>query len=656
MLFFRRPFVLITLVYLLGLILGFSYRNHAVVMAFCAWSVLFVALSSHVFRVKGLNFLVLSCLSFCALGTLSMLECLHSWGPNGFERRYAPGAICVLRISESKMGKGDWNKAIGEVQQVIGKRTFTLSSERLLLLIHKEVNLPKVGARIALSSRCLKIRNDGNPGEFDAEMFWSRQGVNYMAFVSKGELDLLDQKDPSLISKWLSASRNFLKSCLTSQLSGPELAITLALVLGDNSMLDKEIRNSFTNTGALHVLAVSGLHISIIMQILMAVLAMFAGLLSRRIAVILLIGIMWWYAAITGLSPSVLRAVIMFTVLSIAQLSGKSYDSLNALMFTAFLLVLWNPLSVFDIGFQLSFLAMLGIFLFYEKIERFWAIKQPLLRKVWQGTAIGLAAQLMTTPLSLYYFNQFPNYFMLTNIGLMASSGLILGGGLLLFSVSWWAFIAKWVGFALMLVVGVSLWFIQWVESLPGAVAYGYTPNFGTVLAFGILLPLIFYVKFGSKLFWVTLVLGFSLFVGIVFQRFQNMNKNEIVVFNAKMTVISVRIHGHVFCFYRSRKKDIEKVKQLLLNYTKLHPGQLHYYNLERRNWDIAMGKERICIERNREGVRLNFGRHVVRVCYKDRDGKRKLGEHSIAMPWLEVRLNSPFEHYLGKGAWRLAI
>ena len=192
-----------------------------------------------------------------------------------------------------------------------------------------------------------------------------------MAFVSRGELVLLNQAKQSLITKWLNASRNYLRSALRAHLSGAELAISLALILGDNSMLDKEIRDSFTNTGALHVLAVSGLHISIIMQILMAALAVFSGVLSRRVAVILLIGIMWWYAAITGLSPSVLRAVIMFTVLSIAQLSGRNYDSLNTLLFTAFVLVLWNPLTVFDIGFQLSFWRCLASFYSMRRLNLF---------------------------------------------------------------------------------------------------------------------------------------------------------------------------------------------------------------------------------------------------------------------------------------------
>ena len=656
MTFYDRPFVFITLSFLVGLVLAFACRTHTDVLAYCSFSSLFLLFFLVVFRARGIVFLGLSSLSFCGIGSLLMLERLNVFEGNALEDMYRPGDICVFRICESKEGKGDWNKAIGEVKQCIGKKVKSVRSEKVLFLIHKNESIPQIGDQVAISSALMVIRNEGNPGEFDAEMFWSRQGINKMAFVSRGELLLLNQAKQSLITKWLNASRNYLRSALKAHLSGAELAISLALILGDNSMLDKEIRDSFTNTGALHVLAVSGLHISIIMQILMAALAVFSGVLSRRVAVILLIGIMWWYAAITGLSPSVLRAVIMFTVLSIAQLSGRNYDSLNTLLFTAFVLVLWNPLTVFDIGFQLSFLAMLGIFLFYEKIESFWVVRQPILQKVWQGTAIGLAAQVMTTPLSLHYFNQFPNYFILTNIGLMASSGLILGGGLLIFSVSWWGFVAKWIGAALMLVVGLSLWFIQWVESLPGAVAFGFTVHFWTVLALGILFPMLFYFKVGTRGFWISTVMGFGILVGIVFQRFQNINRNEIIVFNARMVVMAVRVNGHVFCFYRAKKSDFFKVERLIGNYLKIHSAKVHYFNLDRHNWNINVDGFKLVVERKKGWVELTCDHQMVRVLMDDASIKRLQDAHLIAMPWIKATPQSSIDHYLSKRSWRLAI
>jgi competence protein ComEC len=392
------------------------------------------------------------------------------------------------------------------------------------------------------------------------------------------------------------------------------------------------------------------------MQILMFILSLFSGVLSRKMALIFLIGVMWWYAAITGLSPSVLRAVFMFTVLSAAQLSGRNYDPINTLLFTAFVLVLWNPLTVFDIGFQLSFLAMLGIYLFYEKIERFWVIRQPILQKVWQGTAIGLAAQVMTTPLSLYYFNQFPNYFILTNIGLMASSGLILGGGLLLFTLSWWWFAAKWIGLALLLVVGVSLWFIEWVEGLPGAVAYGFTPSFWVVLVLGVLFPVLSKLTVSQKGFWMASILLFSILFGIVFQRLQNLNRNEIVVFNERLSIVAVRLDRHILCFYRARKSDFHKVIACMDNYEKIHPSERHYFNLEKKNWRVNLGGREVRVARELGSIRIATSKKSVRILMTNQSNKVFKERYILAMPWVKNVEKIPIDHFLAKGAWRMEI
>lgn len=654
--FFRQPFVFITLSFLFGVVLAFDFLPLANRVFQTAIIILLMAFILFLFRIKGLLFIVVSCCSFCAIGCLLMLTHMRVMEGNTLSESYQLGDIILIRIYESKKGKGDWNKAIGEVVTITGRKSISVRPEKVLLLIYKNEFLPQLGDQVAIVSSLLPIQNKGNPGEFDAKAFWSRQGLRRMAFVSKGEMLLIDRSEINIVSRWISASREYLKSILVKHLSGPERAISLALILGDNSLLNQDIRNSFTNTGALHVLAVSGLHISIIMQILMFILSLFSGVLSRKMALIFLIGVMWWYAAITGLSPSVLRAVFMFTVLSAAQLSGRNYDPINTLLFTAFVLVLWNPLTVFDIGFQLSFLAMLGIYLFYEKIERFWVIRQPILQKVWQGTAIGLAAQVMTTPLSLYYFNQFPNYFILTNIGLMASSGLILGGGLLLFTLSWWWFAAKWIGFALLLVVGVSLWFIEWVEGLPGAVAYGFTPSFWVVLVLGVLFPVLFKLTVSQKGFWMASILLFSILFGIVFQRLQNLNRNEIVVFNERLSIVAVRLDRHILCFYRARKSDFHKVIACMDNYEKIHPSERHYFNLEKKNWRVNLGGREVRVAQELGSIRIATSKKSVRILMTNQSNKVFKERYILAMPWVKNVGKIPIDHFLAKGAWRMEI
>ncbi|MGY8927758.1 MAG: ComEC/Rec2 family competence protein, partial [Flavobacteriales bacterium] len=143
-----------------------------------------------------------------------------------------------------------------------------------------------------------------------------------------------------------------------------QLGVGQALILGNKELLSTEIKTSFSRAGAMHVLAVSGLHVGIILAFLIFVLERFPRIFSRRAAILISILFIWIYAGITGFSPSVLRATIMFSIIVFGDVFGKQSSRFNSLGFSAFLMIVWNPLIIYDIGFQLSYLAMLGIFLF----------------------------------------------------------------------------------------------------------------------------------------------------------------------------------------------------------------------------------------------------------------------------------------------------
>jgi competence protein ComEC len=356
---------------------------------------------------------------------------------------------------------------------------------------------------------------------------------------------------------------------------------------------------------------------------------------------------MWIYALLTGLSPSVLRAVFMFTVLVLAQLSGKNHNSINALFFTAFTLFLFDPYTLFDIGFQLSFLAMLGIFLFYRPIEQLIFIENKLLRKVWQGTAIGFAAQLMTTPLSLYYFHQFPNYFVLTNIGLMASSGLILGFGIFIFSVSWLKPVAKIAGLFLGYIIFISLWFIEWVEGLPGAVAYGFELSIMVVLLMGVLALYMFLDKSESNYYRYSYVFASVLLGAVIWKRYDNLSEDQLCVFNSKQLLITVKKGDRIFCFYNADQEDFAKVKFNVESYRKLFPGNVLYLPVADKNYSIQSKGCKVQVVKEDGGYSLMVNSRKFFVSFYN-TREINSSELSIGMPWIE----SGVDHPLFKGAF----
>jgi competence protein ComEC len=534
-----------------------------------------------------------------------------------FDKNYVDSSVVGVTLKEVQVSKSNWTKALGEIAFISNWNGIYQLSLPLVLFIEKSEYRPSVGDKLLLQSKVEGIKNKNNPGEFDAENYWKRKGFQKISFVKSHELKLVEKGKMDWFTKLTLGLRNYFSSILSEHLSGNELAVALALILGDKGLISQEVSMQFTNTGAMHVLAVSGLHIGIIMQILMKILEYFSSYISKKQALIAVLSIMWIYAVITGLSPSVLRAVFMFTVLAFSQLSGRKYDEFNSLFFTAFVLIAIDPLTIFDIGFQLSFLAMLGIFLYYSLIRTGIYFKNKLFQLAWDGTAIGFAAQVMTTPLSLYYFHQFPNYFVLSNLGLMATSGAVLGLGLALFAFCWVPFLNLGIALLLYLSLFFSLRFLEWVAALPGAVAYGFKLSFWTVVGLFAIALLYIFLR-NSKLWSTTLWLLFTLFVvNIAFVRYSAINQNEVYVFNDASPVVTIKIGQNIFCFFIGDKKTQEKAKLLVTSYQKSNPGNIHYYSIDEKNYHIDAERHKIATKMNADGCTLTVDEYILEIGIK---------------------------------------
>jgi competence protein ComEC len=212
-----------------------------------------------------------------------------------------------------------------------------------------------------------------------------------------------------------------------SGISNDELAVLSALTLGIRESLPAEIKQSFAVSGAMHVLAVSGLHVGIIYLILNTLLS-FARIFryGKFLQSMLIIFFLWFFAFLTGLRPPVVRAVFMFSIIQTGNSLKRLPDIYNTISLSAFCLLLINPYQLTDIGFQLSYFAITGIIFFQPKIYRLLYIKNSFIDKIWQLFTVSVAAQLVTAPLTIYYFHYFPVYFWLTNFFVIVLTGLIL--------------------------------------------------------------------------------------------------------------------------------------------------------------------------------------------------------------------------------------
>ena len=390
----------------------------------------------------------------------------------------------VLKIHSSELKKG--------TQKIIGDFYFMQNKSRtkLRLLLYSKDSIPiDLSQLYALRCKPERIQNEVYPGAFDQERYYELQQISHRVYIDQSDIKVLGTvKNTGLgFASSLFHIKTKLSKLFSNALSPRAAAIARALIIGERDGIDQELRSYFLATGAMHILAVSGMHIGLLILALLKVLALFSRWVSRKQALLLVVLIVWYYAILTGLSASVLRSVFMFSVLLLSQLSGRQISNLNALFFSAFCLLLYDPLYLFDLGFQLSYLAMLGIYLYDELIKNWMDFKWRFVQQLWDGTALGLAATITTLPLSLYHFHLYPNYAQIANLCLMSLSSFILIIGMFFPLLQALPFVDHLSAFILETCIQWMLQIMRFFSEAPGAIAKGFDLPFWWVLLFWLL-------------------------------------------------------------------------------------------------------------------------------------------------------------------------
>lgn len=563
-------------------IIGIVARNYFVFNSFILlsiWLGLFVLLLV-VSLEKSSRFLfqrVIS-LQLYALFFIGGMLALGSSSPGFYKSHYSqqflPGDQVVARVTEYKEGQNNYDKALLEVEQIISGITIKRVDGTLLSYIQKGNSSLASGTVILFKPQVSPILNKGNPGEFDAEKYWKTKGVSDIVFLRNNQFLPLE-KNPTA-EPFFDRLRGHLKHQLTTRLSADASGLAAALSLGDKGGLNQEIRENFSNAGAMHVLAVSGLHVGILLAIVQWIFFQVKFLRRRNVYVLCAIVILWFFALLTGLAPSVFRATVMFSVLGFGQLLGKRFFSLNALLVSALFLLMLDAKMLFDIGFQLSYLALLGITFFFQPISNLWIIKNKWLNKLWEGTALGLAAQIGTIPVSLYYFHQFPNYFILTNLGLILVSGIALGSVLLFFVISKIPILSDILVQVMEVIFTSMKWFVKGIDQLPFSVARGFSLSLWEVLlAYGAIAFLIYaYQTQKIRLWYASLIVAFACAGNFLFVSHSSEYSKEVIVFNSPSPLVLYKQDGKNYFFHTEKEQEgLKKLDFIVSSYEKKYSG-----------------------------------------------------------------------------------
>ena len=391
------------------------------------------------------------------------------------------------------------------------------------------------GDIIVVYSSFTMLKGVTNPGQFNYQNYLEKKQIEYVNYTNNNWQFI--SSEFSLI-RFATICRNYcVNSFEKAGLNGSELAIASALTFGYKDDLENDVKSSFSSAGAMHVLAVSGLHVGIIYLIFISFFKMI--LIPERykwVVYILILFILWFYTFVSGLTPSVVRACTMFSFFILADAINKSANVFNILAASAIFLLIVDPFLIMQVSFQLSYLAVLGILYLQPKINRLFVSRFWIINKVWDLTTVSIAAQLATFPLTIYYFHQFPNYFVLTNLLVIPMAFVILIIGIVIIILSFYNPFTFFLGSLYYLVLKIFYKSINFINHIPGSNSKGFSINlFETISIYLLLLLIIAYIrtKKAQYIYSSFLVISLLFFIDCR-EDFKLDNLNRIIIYDIK--------------------------------------------------------------------------------------------------------------------------
>jgi competence protein ComEC len=385
-----------------------------------------------------------------------------------------PSKQLIVYLLEEPKIKGDIARFNVEVTNNIQEKNIFKTQGKLLLAMRfdttKNINL-HYGDIILIKSKYKETEPAYNPSEFDYKRFLSYQQIYYQSFINQKEIKKLAEHAANPIKEFALKFRERQIEKFDNYLQDSSVrAVASTLILGYRAELSKDILQTYTKTGTMHVLSVSGMHVGIVVYLLAFMLIFLnKSKRGRILQAIIIISLVWFYALITGLAPSIERAAIMTTFIMLAKARSLKANTFNIIAITAFIILIFDPFAIINVGFQLSFIAVSGIIYLQPLIYNFYITSNKILDWIWKIMSVSIAAQIATAPISLYYFHQFPVYFIFSNIFIFIPAILIMYFGLFFLLLYFVPPIAKFLAWCLEFTINLTNDGLKLIEHIPHA-------------------------------------------------------------------------------------------------------------------------------------------------------------------------------------------
>jgi competence protein ComEC len=429
------------------------------------------------------------------------------------------------------------------------------SSGKILVNFHKikANDQLQIGANFQIKGAVFKHKSSINPDQFDYGKYLANKSILSQMYADSYEIKIgkTIDKDIWYYSDFL--RNKILNNLKRSKFSTDELNVVAALILGQQQDISQDILRDYQFAGAIHILSVSGLHVGFILLFITFLLKPLPkNKLGNTIRLISIIGSLWGFAILAGLSPSVVRSVTMFSFVAFGMFLKRSTNIYHTLMVSILLILLFEPSFLFDVGFQLSYVALFFIFWLQPLLASLWVPKTKIANYFWEILTVSFAAQIGAFPLSIYYFHQFPGLFFVTNVIIIPFLSVIMALGVFVMVLAAFDYVPELPSKVLEWSIYLLNKIINWVASFEQFIIKDISFNWQLLLTlyFLIVIVIIWFKRPNFK------KLSFALLAILLFQstyfvtRWNNQQQNEWIVFNVKKnTLITERIGEGVTTF-----------------------------------------------------------------------------------------------------------
>ncbi|MGL2965046.1 ComEC/Rec2 family competence protein [Flavobacterium sp. XGLA_31] len=434
---------------------------------------------------------------------------------------------------------------------------------KLILAVPKTGNQNyKIGTLLTANGIVYKNKKPFNPNLFDYGKYLENQGIYAQVYAKSNQIKV-SRYEPGLWANFSNFREKIIENLKRSAISKDELYVLNALILGQQQEISSDILKDYQYAGAVHVLSVSGLHVGFILLFITFLLKPIGN--TRRgsfLKLILIISSLWSFALLAGLSPSIVRSVTMFSFVAVGVQLRRTVNMYHTLMVSMLLILLFKPSFLFDVGFQLSYLAVFFILWLQPILTKLWRPENKITQYFWDIITVSFAAQIGTMPLSIYYFHQFPGLFFLTNLLILPLLGIIMAVGVLAISVAVFSTVPIYIIEPLAIMISLLNGIIHWIASLDEFVIRNI--SFSKEMLWGSYLAIILLIIWLKKPDFSRLSLAFTsvilLQIIFIFQKKETLSETELIIFNCKkQTLLSERIGQNVTVYCNnSTEKNLD--------------------------------------------------------------------------------------------------